>query len=115
MPAQRQQSNQRMSQMAMHQNTVYLAGQATQDTDADLQAQTRSVLEKIENLLLQAGSHRDNILAATIYLRDMKDFEAMHEVWDNWLPKDCAPTRTCVEARLARPEVLVEITVIAAL
>lgn len=114
MSIERQLTNQRMSQITIHEKTVYLAGQVPQDTDATLQDQTRSVLEKIDNLLSQAQTDRNNLLAATIYLRDMKDFAAMNEIWDSWLPEGHAPTRTCVEARLARPNVLVEITVIAA-
>ena len=57
---------------------------------------------------------RDRILAATIHLRDMGDFAAMNAVWEAWLPAGAAPARTTVEARLATPELLVEITLIAA-
>lgn len=107
-------TNQRMSQITIHENTVYLAGQVPADTEATPQEQTRSVLDKIDNLLQQAGSERQKILSATIYLRDMKDFMKVNEVWDTWFDEGCAPARTCVEACLARPEVLVEITVTAA-
>jgi enamine deaminase RidA (YjgF/YER057c/UK114 family) len=72
------------------------------------------MLAKVDALLAQAGSGRDRILSATIYLRDMKDFAAMNAVWDRWVPKGHAPARACVEARLARPELLVEVSVVAA-
>ena len=55
------------------------------------------------------------MLSATVYVRDMKDFAAMNEVWDAWVPEGHAPARACVEARMARPELLVEISVVAAL
>jgi enamine deaminase RidA (YjgF/YER057c/UK114 family) len=55
------------------------------------------------------------MLSATVYVRDMKDFAAMNAVWDAWVPAGHAPARACVEARMARPELLVEISVIAAL
>ena len=49
-----------------------------------------------------------------IWLADMSDFAAMNEVWDAWVPAGCAPARACGEARLARPELRVEIIVTAA-
>jgi len=50
----------------------------------------------------------------TIYVRDMKDFAAMNEVWDAWVVDGYQPARACVEARMARPELLVEMSVVAA-
>ena len=69
----------------------------------------------MDTLLEQAGSDREHMLSATVYLRDMKDFAAMNAVWDAWVPEGHAPARACVEARMARPELLVEVSVIAAL
>ncbi len=111
----RQGTNQRMSPIVKHGNTLYLAGQVAADSNADIQEQTRSTLERVEALLKEAGSSREQLLSATIYLRDIKDFAAMNEIWDAWVPEGHAPARACVEARLARNELLVEICVIAAL
>ena len=72
------------------------------------------MLKKVDELLLQAGSDREHMLTATVYVRDMKDFAAMNAVWDAWVPEGHAPARACVEARMARAELLVEISVIAA-
>ena len=72
------------------------------------------MLAKVDALLELAGSDRKHLLSATIYLRDMKDFTAMNNVWDKWVPEGFAPARACVEARMARPDLLVEISVIAA-
>ena len=52
---------------------------------------------------------------ATIYLKDIKDYAAMNEVWDKWIAEGHYPARACVEAALAEEELLVEIVVIAAL
>ena len=66
-------------------------------------------------MLAEAGSDKDHLLSATIYLKDIDaDFAAMNEVWSAWLSPGQAPSRTTVQAELARPQVLVEITVIAA-
>ena len=44
----------------------------------------------------------------------MADFAAMNAVWDAWVPQGHAPARACVQAAMARPELLVEISVVAA-
>jgi enamine deaminase RidA (YjgF/YER057c/UK114 family) len=38
----------------------------------------------------------------------------MNKVWDSWIPEGHAPARACVESRMARADLLVEISVIAA-
>ena len=73
------------------------------------------MLDKVDQLLLEAGSDREHILSATIYVKDMAEhFAAMNAVWDAWVIEGHAPARACVQASMARPELLVEISVIAA-
>ncbi len=104
----------RMSRIVVHNNTIYLCGQTAKDATKDIKEQTITTLEKVEELLQKAGSDKNNILSVTIYLRDMKDFAAMNEIWDTWVSDGHQPARACVEARIARPELLVEMIVIAA-
>ena len=110
----RKHTGQRMSQIVIHGDTVYLAGQVAADASADIAAQTRQVLDKIETLLDEAGSDTNKILSAQIWLASMGHFAAMNEVWDTWLPEGTAPARACIEARLASPDLLVEIGIVAA-
>ncbi len=105
----------RMSKIVIHNNTVYLCGQVADNREAPIGPQTESMLAKVDTLLAKAGSGREHILSATVYLRDIKDFDEMNAVWDKWVPKGCAPARACVEARLASPSLLVEISIVAAL
>ena len=114
MSIQRQETQQRMSHIVIHNDTVYLCGQVGKDASQGIIEQTATMLEKVDELLLQAGSDRQHMLSATVYVRDMKDFAAMNEVWDAWVPEGYAPARACVEARMARAELLVEISVVAA-
>ncbi len=104
----------RMSQIVVHGDTVYLAGQVADDRDADVETQTQQVLAKIERLLDEAGSGKDRILSAQVWLASIGHFARMNEVWDAWVPEGDAPARACIEARLASPDLLVEIGVIAA-
>ena len=105
----------RMSKIVIHNNTVYLCGQVAKDADADIKEQTHTMLEKVDDLLKQAGSDREHILSVTLFIKDMKYFAQMNEVWDAWVIEGHSPARACVEASLARPELLVEVSVIAAL
>ena len=110
----RHHTNQRMSQIVIHGDTVYLAGQVANDSKADITVQTQQVLQKIDALLAEAGSDKSQILSAQIWLTSMGHFAQMNEVWDAWVPEGHAPGRACIEARLASPDLLVEIGIIAA-
>lgn len=116
MAIQRQLTNDRMSQIVVHNGTVYLSGQVGDDMNADVEQQTRETLVNIERLLDLAGTDKHHILSVTIYLKDIDaDFAGMNRVWDQWLPNGVQPARATVEAKLCEPEILVELSVIAAL
>lgn len=104
----------RMSRAVVHNGTVYLCGQVAADAEAGITGQTETMLKKVDDLLQSVGSSRHQILSATIYIKDMIDFSEMNAVWDDWIPDGDAPARACVQAQMARPELLVEISVIAA-
>ena len=108
----RQETAQRMSKIVKHNGTVYLCGQVgAGDTVTE---QTQDCLARVDALLDQAGSSRDQILQAIIWVADMADFAEMNAVWDAWVPAGHAPARACGEAKLARPELKVEVIVTAA-
>ncbi|SDB09144.1 Enamine deaminase RidA, house cleaning of reactive enamine intermediates, YjgF/YER057c/UK114 family [Pseudomonas sp. NFACC23-1] len=111
---QRFQSSARMSGVVRHGDLLYLSGQVPTDLQVGIQEQTQQVLAKIEALLSLAGSDKGQLVSAQIWLKDIdRDFALMNSVWDAWLPADSAPARATVQARLARPDVLVEIMVVA--
>jgi enamine deaminase RidA (YjgF/YER057c/UK114 family) len=111
---QRKETKQRMSRIVIHQGIIYLCGQVCADATQNIEHQTQTMLDKVGQLLLDAGSDRQHLLSATIYIKDMQDFQAMNTVWDSWIPEGHAPARACVQASMARPELLVEISVVAA-
>ncbi len=106
-------TNQRMSQIVRHGDVLYLAGQVGNAGDS-VADQTRTCLERVEALLRQGDSDKHRLLQTTIWLADMADFAEMNAVWDAWVPEGYAPARACGEAKLARPELRVEILVTAA-
>ena len=111
----RKHTSERMSKIVINNGIVYLAGQVAADPEADVQEQTHSTLARIEGLLAEAGSSKEHILSATIYLRDIANhFGLMNEVWNAWVPTGHAPARACVQAHMARASLLVEISIVAA-
>jgi len=112
-------ANPRGSAIVVHCNKVYLSGQVAiieQLETSGITEQTKQTLEKIDKLLEQVGITKSNILEAKIWLKNMStDFAAMNEVWNAWVDPNSKGTRFCVGAELARPLLLVEIQVTAAI
>jgi enamine deaminase RidA (YjgF/YER057c/UK114 family) len=104
----------RMSEMAVCNGVVYLAGQVPADASQDITGQTAQVLSAIDALLARAGSDKTKILRAQIFIADLADFPGMNAAWDAWVVAGHTPPRATVEAKLARPEWKVEIVVTAA-
>jgi len=93
-----------MSQIVVHNGTVYLAGQVGEDMSAGVEQQTRETLAAIERLLEEAGTDKTRILSVTIYLKDIDaDFEGMNRVWDQWLPRGVARHRRSQALRAGDP------------
>ena len=97
----------------VHNGTLYLTGQvATPGRSAA--DQMREVLDKIDALLAKAGTDKTRILHVQMWLDDVRDFDAVNTVWDAWMPKDHAPARSSGQSRMAKPGMLVELIVTAA-
>ena len=115
MSVQRLRTETRYSEIVIHNGTVYLAGQLADDYRGDILQQTRETLANIDAMLAEAGSDKSRILSVTIYLKDMaRDYAGLNQVWDAWVAQGAAPARACLEAKMYKPEVLVEMMVVAA-
>ncbi|ABE46261.1 RidA family protein [Polaromonas sp. JS666] len=113
---QRYESTPRLSRVVVHNGIVHLAGITSAVRDGDIIVQTKSVLDTIAARLASVGSSKEKILSAQIWLKDIdRDFAGLNTVWEAWVPADAVPTRATCEAKLAAPELLVEIIVTAAL
>lgn len=112
---QRLRTGARMSKIVRHGGLIFLAGQTSSGVALPgVAEQTREVLRRIDELLAEAGSDKSRLLSVTIYLSDIALFDAMNAEWDAWVPAGAAPARATVEARLASPELVVEMSVVAA-
>lgn len=114
MTVQRLHVQKRFSEIAISGQLVHLAGQLASDTSLDIRGQTRQTFDMIDQFLKDAGTDKSHIMSVTIYLKDIeRDYSAFNEIWDAWVADIEALPRTCVEARLYHPDVLVELTVVA--
>jgi enamine deaminase RidA (YjgF/YER057c/UK114 family) len=104
----------RLSESAVFNGVVYLAGMVPEAGDTDIEGQTRDVLNQIEQRLREAGSDKSRLLRVQIYLSNIDDMQAMNTVWDAWVTPGNAPPRATVEARLANPNYKREVVATAA-
>lgn len=104
----------RMSRVVEHNGVLYLSGHAAPASLKSVREQTEYIVNKLSAVLDQYGSDKEHILSAVIYLKDMSAFADMNAVWDQWIGMDNGPARTCVGAPMSSEDMLVEITLIAA-
>ena len=101
-------------------NLLYTSGQVGIDPKTEklagpgIEEQTRQVLDNIQMLLEAGGSSMDKVIKCLVFITDMKDFQAMNEVYKTYFTGN-PPARSCVEvSALAMPELIVEIECISA-
>jgi len=97
-------------------NLVFVSGQGpidpvTHEVQGDIKPQTERMLLNIKAILEAAGTSLKSVVSTTVYLTDLKNFEAMNEVYVKFFPKD-PPPRATVQAGLLRG-MLVEMQCIA--
>ncbi len=109
----RTEPNKILSRAVEYHGFVFLQGVTARDMSGDIKGQTADVLDQIDRLLETHGTDNTRLLQAQIWVKDIRDREALNEVWTAWLPAGGAPARACVQASLADPRLLVEIMVIA--
>ncbi len=82
----------------------------------DFQAQTLRTFENIKGLLEAEGADWHDVIRTTCYLADFRQYDEFNEVRNAFYSAqglDPLPASTCIEARICRPELLVEIEGIA--
>ena len=101
-----------------HGSLIFTAGQVALDRESklvgegDVKAQTQQVLQNLQAILEEGGATLADVMKTTVYLANIGHFADMNDVYANFFGNE-KPARTTVEARLARPEFLVEIEAIA--
>ena len=109
----RTEPNEILAKAVEYHGFIYVQGITARDLSLDIRGQTEDVLAQISALLEAHGTDNSRLLQAQIWLKDIRDRDAMNAVWAAWLAKDGAPARACVQANMADPRHLVEIMVTA--
>ncbi len=109
----RHDTGKRMSRAVINGDVAYLCGQVAKEYTDDIKDQTRKTLKRVEDLLLEIGSDKDNILMAQIFLKNTEDVHGMNEVWEEFINEGFAPARATVCVDFPNPDILIEIVVTA--
>jgi reactive intermediate/imine deaminase len=97
---------------------IFTAGQVGTDPRSgqiagpDVAAQTRQAIDNLRAILEAGGSSLGQLVKTTVFLSDLRTFDEMNAVYRELIPEP-RPGRSTIEARLARPDLLVEIEGIA--
>ena len=93
----------RMSKWVKHNGIIRtqgLCGDFSKIPGSSMTDQTQEALAKLDEILIAAGVQRRNLLAITIYVADLSEFEEMNAVYDKWVDPSGLPTRLCVQAKI---------------
>ena len=93
-------------QIAMKPGTTELAAD-------DIEIQTHQVLDNVKDVLSKAGYAMEDVVQCTVYLKDIKDFNKMNQVYGSYFVQGRYPTRTTVEVSNLPRNARIEITVLA--
>jgi enamine deaminase RidA (YjgF/YER057c/UK114 family) len=114
MPIQRHEPSPILSNVVEANGFVFTAGVVAKDSSLNVKGQTQQILAEIDRLLGICGTDKSKVVSATIWVSDIRHRESMNEAWTAWTGGKNLPGRACIEAKLADPRLLVEISVIAA-
>lgn len=108
-------TNPRRGRAVMHNGILFVGGQTASDKSQDIRGQMLETLAKVDRVLAEAGTDKDHLLSAQIWLKDIeRDFAGMNAVWDEWINPEHAPSRATCQCSMASPGTLVEIILTAA-
>lgn len=99
-------------------NTIYVSGQipfipeTMEIISDDVQEQTKQSLENVKAVLEAAGATLNDVVKASVFIKDMNDFAKINEIYATYFTEN-KPARACVEVARLPKDVKVEIEVIA--
>lgn len=108
-------SDETLSEIAIYNGVVYLAGQVPDDDNLDITGQAKQVFANIDKALTKAGTDKTKLLTAQVFIKELSDFDGFNTAWQAWVADITPPTRATVQANLVNPNWLIEIVVTAAL
>lgn len=98
---------------------LFVSGQIPFDSENDkmiddsIEAETHQVMKNVAGVLKHAGLTWNDVVKASIFLKDMNDFSTVNEIYQTYFDLEHAPARECVQVARLPKDVSVEISVIA--
>jgi len=99
--------------------TIYVSGMVSMDADGnvvgegDVKLQTETVLENVNAALEAAGGTLRDVVKITVFIRDMKDYDAIHEVRRRYFGEPYPASSMVEVSSLIHPNLLIEIEAVA--
>jgi enamine deaminase RidA (YjgF/YER057c/UK114 family) len=103
-----------LHEVVEHNGILYFAGIITEDKALDMEGQTRSVFQQLEQLLAAHGSSKERVLTALVFITDMRNKPAMNKVWKEWFGREHTPTRATIGVSDLEKDILIEVVFTAA-
>ena len=106
------------SQAVKFNNLLFTSGQIAIDPktgnliDGDIKAQTKQTIENIKNILEAGGSDISKVIKVTVFLKNIDEFTAMNEIYNEYFGES-KPARSTVEAAKLPKGSLIEIDAVA--
>ncbi|QDH16970.1 RidA family protein [Swingsia samuiensis] len=101
-----------LSKAVEYHGFIFTQGVTAEDLSQPIDQQVKSVLKQLDVILEEHGTDNTRILQAQIWLKNIKDREALNTLWSAWIPQGQSPARACVQAEMADPNMLVEIMLV---
>lgn len=107
------------NQAVLSGNTLYISGQIPMDPESgelksgDIQKETRQCMENLKAILEAAGMSFEQVVKASIFVKDMNQFSEINEAYGQYFDAATAPARETVEVANLPKFVNVEISMIA--
>ena len=107
------------SQAVVANGMVFTSGQVAMEPatgeliEGGVEAQTRRVMENLSAVLTACGTSLEKVVKASIFLKDMNDFQVVNEVYGSYFSDGNPPARSTVQVSRLPKDVDVEIDMIA--
>ncbi|MCW2305870.1 RidA family protein [Rhodobium gokarnense] len=102
------------SDMVAYNGMLFVSGIVASDLSLPVEGQAAEILAKFDTMLAEAGTSKERLLSATIWLADIDDRAKISDAWNAWVVPGKQPARVCIGAALAAPDIRIEIALVAA-
>ena len=105
----------KLSKVVVANGFAFISGQVGKSCDASARTQAEEIFAKADGYLAQAGTSKDKLVSATVWVKDLNELPEINAAWEAWIPNGTAPSRSCVQSTPASSQFAVAIAFVATL